>query len=410
MFGLWEGTLVSPDDFWTMAAIIVGWATVSIVLEQKYAWASKVTGAIIALTGALILSNLNIIPIGSQFEDMVWGYVVPMAIPMLLFKANLARIKDESLRFLGIFLISSVGTVLGAMIAIVAIGSFMEQVPAVSAMMAGSYIGGSVNFAAMAESFQATDSVSSAAIVADNLIMVIYMMFLISVPAIPFFRKVFKSPLQDKIEADGKTGDGELLAAKYWGRKEISLKDIALTFAIAFAINAFAVIFTGFIKTSFAGEGILNELVVSFLGNKYLIITTVALLLATIFSKTFEDIKGSNEIGTFLIYIFFVVIGIPASISQLIQNAVVLLFFALIMVIINMLVTFVGAKVFNFTLEETIIASNANIGGPTTAAALAISKGWDSLVAPVIIVGTLGYVIGNYAGIFIHFFATALNF
>lgn len=52
-------------------------------------------------------------------------------------------------------------------------------------------------------------------------------------------------------------------------------------------------------------------------------------------------------------------------------------------------------------MEEIILASNANIGGPTTAAAMAISKGWVKLVGPIMLIGTLGYIIGTYAGTFI---------
>ena len=71
------------------------------------------------------------------------------------------------------------------------------------------------------------------------------------------------------------------------------------------------------------------------------------------------------------------------------------------MVIVNMLfILFVG-KLFKFNLEEILIASNSNIGGPTTAAAMAIAKGWTPLVLPAILAGTLGYIIGNYFGIFI---------
>ena len=51
-----------------------------------------------------------------------------------------------------------------------------------------------------------------------------------------------------------------------------------------------------------------------------------------------------------------------------------------------------------FDLEDAIIASNANIGGPTTAAGMAVSQGWSRLVGPAMLVGVLGYVIGNYAG------------
>jgi len=136
-------------------------------------------------------------------------------------------------------------------------------------------------------------------------------------------------------------------------------------------------------------------------GNQYLIITTITMLLATFIPKFFGEIKGAQEIGTFLIYLFFVVIGVPASIGLIIQKSPLLLLYCVVMVIINMMITFIGAKLFKFTLEEAILASNANIGGPTTAAAMAISKGWTKLVGPILIVGTLGYIVGNYFGLFI---------
>ena len=121
--------------------------------------------------------------------------------------------------------------------------------------------------------------------------------------------------------------------------------------------------------------------------------------MATVFSTFFKKLVGSQEIGTFLIYIFFAVIGIPASIKSIIVNSPLLLVFCAIMVIVNMIVTFAFAKIFNFTLEEAILVSNANIGGPTTATAMAISKGWNKYIAPVMLVGTLGYVIGTYIGL-----------
>lgn len=403
-----QEALIAKDNIWMMAAIIIGWAAISIILEQKYTWASKITGAVIALLGAMILSNLNIIPINSDFEGVVWSYIVPLAIPMLLFKANLVKIGRESGRFLVLFFISSIGTVLGATLGIVLIGKFIPQVQATTAMMTGSYIGGSVNFAAMADSFKASESVISSAVVADNLVMVIYILVLIAIPSISFFRKKFRMPLVEEVEKNGISEDGESQASKFWGRTEISLKDIALTIAIAVALVAVSTAASDLIKSAFTGKDVLSIIMSSFFGNMYLILTTLTLILATVFNGFFEDLKGSQEIGTFCIYIFFVVIGIPASIMGIITNAPILLVFAAIMVVINMLVTFIAAKVFNFTLEEAILASNANIGGPTTAAALAISKGWTTMIAPVMLVGTLGYVVGNYFGIFVAYIANML--
>ncbi len=52
----------------------------------------------------------------------------------------------------------------------------------------------------------------------------------------------------------------------------------------------------------------------------------------------------------------------------------------MIIIIVNMLFSFVFGKLLKFDLEESILASNANIGGPITAAGMAISQGWNKLV------------------------------
>ena len=50
---MYVGTVIAKDDTWLLWAIIILWATVSLVLEQRYRWASTISGAIIALVGAM---------------------------------------------------------------------------------------------------------------------------------------------------------------------------------------------------------------------------------------------------------------------------------------------------------------------------------------------------------------------
>ncbi|MDR1801530.1 MAG: DUF819 family protein [Lachnospiraceae bacterium] len=392
-------TLISPDNSWALWSILVIIAALSIWLEQKFKWAAKITGAVIALIIAMLLANFNVIPTDAPTYDAVWSYIVPLAIPMLMFNSNIKKIWKESGRVVIIFLISSVGTILGTIIAFYALRNVVPDLYKMAAMMTGSYIGGGVNFAAMAESFGAGEEWISALTVADNMLMALYFFVLLAIPSIGFFRKKFKHPHVDAVEADANPGDSETLAAKYWGRKEISLKDIAFNVAIAFAIcwisSEIASLLSSVIPTSNWFFTLLNGL----FGNKYLLITTFTVLLATFLPKFMEGIKGSSEIGTFLIYIFFVVIGVPASIPVIIKTAPLLLVFTAIIVAINMLVTLIATKAFKFDLEEGLVASNANIGGPTTAAAMAIAKGWNKLVGPAMLSGVLGYIIGNYLGI-----------
>lgn len=401
-------TLISCDNTWALWAILTGIAAFSIYAEQTFKWAAKVTGCIIGLVIAMLLANFRVIPTDAPAYDQVWGYVVPLAIPLLLYKANVKKIWKESGRVLGIFLISSVGTMIGAIIGFVLLKDHVPALYKVGAMMAGSYTGGSVNFAAMAEHFKVPGEMVSAAVVSDNLLMALYFFVLIAIPTSGFFLRKFSHPHVDEVNKVGEKSKGKTLAASFWGAKEISLKDIGFAIASAFIIvsvsSEIAKVFSKVIPTGHFGLNLVNGL----LGNKYLIMTTLTMLLATYMPQFFGNIRGSQEIGTFLIYIFFVVIGVPASIPLIIQKSPLLLVFCLIMVLINMIITFVFGKLLKFDLEEIVLASNANIGGPTTAAAMAIAKGWNKLVIPILLVGTLGYVLGNYFGILIGNFISVM--
>ncbi|WP_411842856.1 DUF819 domain-containing protein [Salinicoccus sp. HZC-1] len=389
--------LISPDETWLLWAFLVGWAAISIFLEQKYEWASKLSGAIIALVGAMLLANFGVIPIESPTYDVVWTYVVPLAIPLLLFQSNIIKIWKESGRLLMIFLISSIGTVAGTIIAFFLLRDYIPGLDEIGAMVAGSYTGGSVNFAAMATRFDVDGETVSSTVVADNMLMALYFLVLIAIPAVGFFKKNYNSPHIDELEQ--KAGGDENQAAAYWKRKEISLNDIALAVGSSFAIVAVSFKLAEFFSNVIpADANIFLTLLRGIIGDNYLMLTTITLLLVSLLPKYFSSINGAQEIGTFLIYIFFVVIGVPASLPLIIQNAPLILLFAAIIVTINMLISFSFGKLFKFSLEEIILSSNANIGGPTTAAAMAISRGWTKLVGPILIIGTLGYIIGNYIG------------
>ena len=81
-------TLIHSDNIWALWAILVGVAALSIWLEQRFRWAAKVTGCVIALIAMMLLSNFGVIPPESAVYDTVWDYVVPLAIPLLLFSAT----------------------------------------------------------------------------------------------------------------------------------------------------------------------------------------------------------------------------------------------------------------------------------------------------------------------------------
>jgi uncharacterized membrane protein len=95
------------------------------------------------------------------------------------------------------------------------------------------------------------------------------------------------------------------------------------------------------------------------------------------------------------------VIGLPADLKAVLLNVPLLFVFCVIIAAANLAFTLAAGKLFRLNLEELLLCVNATIGGPPTAAAMAISKGWSKLVLPALLVGIWGYVIGTPLGVLI---------
>lgn len=168
-----------------------------------------------------------------------------------------------------------------------------------------------------------------------------------------------------------------------------------MTIAVAFVICTIATKIANWLGSM--TSGLLNTIV----GNQFVILTIVAVALASIFPKFFASLRGAQEMGTFLIYIFFVAIGCPADLWSVITNAPLLFVFCAIIAGINILWTLGIGKVFKLPIEELTVSSNANLGGPSSAAAMAVAKGYNDLIIPAILVGLYGYMIGTPLGLII---------
>ncbi len=388
-------TFIQPDDTWSLWTFLFAWAAVSIHLEQRYRWASAVSGCILALGGGLLFANLKVVPSASPVYDHVWTYVVPLAVPLLLYTADIRKIWRESGRAFGAFHLSALGTVLGTIIATAWLGPRIPELSGVAAMFSGSYIGGSVNYVAMSEAFRVSPGVINAGLVADNLLMALFFGLLTALPSLAFIRRRFPTPLVDREEGRRAAGDANPVAS-HWGRGEVSLKDLSAALACALVIVTVSIKLADLINAS-----ALPPLLKGLIGQKYLLITALTVGLASLFPRFLSEIKGARELGTLLIYLFFVVIGVPASISSVLRDSPILLAYAAIILAVNLVVTLGLGKLTGHDLETLLVAANANVGGPTTATAMAIGKGWSELVLPAILIGVWGYVIASYIGYYI---------
>lgn len=104
-------------------------------------------------------------------------------------------------------------------------------------MFSGSYIGGSGNYVAMSEAFRVSPGLINAGLVADNLLMAVFFGLLTGLPGVAFIRRRYPTPLLDQLETAQGSGT-DTPAASYWGRNEISLKDLAAGLAIGKGWNS----------------------------------------------------------------------------------------------------------------------------------------------------------------------------
>ncbi len=130
-----------------------------------------------------------------------------------------------------------------------------------------------------------------------------------------------------------------------------------------------------------------------------LIITVLALGVANFMKPLVRHFNSEFEVGTFFMYMFFVTIGASADLATI--AGVALPYVILICAAVGMffvLILIVG-KILKLDLAELMIAANACILGPATAAALAAGQGWRELVSPGMLTGILGYSVGTFVGV-----------
>jgi uncharacterized membrane protein len=400
LFG--SGTLVAADDTWVLWTIIIVFASASIYIEQNYKWGERLSGPVVGLILAVIAVNLGVIPPNTEVYDAIWTYCIPLSVAMLLFRANIKSIVRDTGKMFFCFNISAIGTLLGAIVAFFALKNFIPELDKMAGILTGSYIGGGVNLFAVANSVHVSETLLSAEVIADNFVMALVIFVLLWIPSSDYFKARYRHPFQAKIEEKGVVGEAKTMSASFWGKKEMSLLDIALTIAVAFVIVTVSTKVADWLKVALAGpEGgdLWSGLPAMIFGNQFVMLTVVSVLLTSIFPKFFNNLKGAQELGTFLIYTFFVVIGCPAALKDVIVTAPLLFVFCGLIAFINIGWTLFWGKLFHQSIEELTIASNANIGGPSTAAAMAVAKGYEDLVIPGILVGLWGYIIGTPLGL-----------
>ncbi len=373
-------SLVSPDNGFAIWAVLFAGATFAAWAEHTR-WGHRLSGVLIAILLAMVLSNVRLIPESSPTYDTVLQYIVPISIPLLLFDANLRRIIRDTGRMLLAFGIGTVGTVLGTLIGLrlVPLG---PSAPELAGVFSSTYIGGGLNFVAVAQATGFDNgSEMAASVAADNIVTAIYIMSVMALPGILWLRRRIPSPIADREETEFRA---EIAHTRPQPTVPFRVFSICLALALAFTISAI-----GYALADLAGLADFGILFISLL----------ALAPANLAPKLTPYLTGHMELGMIGIYIFLFVMGASADVSAMLGSALPITLFALIIVTFHMLFTIGVGGLLRFDLAELIIASNACVGGSSSAGPIAAARGWRELVTPGILCGSLGSAIGTFIGV-----------
>ena len=352
---------------------------IAAVYAAKTTLGKKLGAALLVILFTAVLANSGILPSASNtipLYDGIFTYVAPISIFYLLLGVNLTSIKKAGAPMIVLFLIGSLATTLGILAAWFLISPqeiLGEDGRIIAGMLTGTYTGGSVNFNAIAleYDFQERGFLYAGTIAVDNVITTLWIVVTLAFPAI--IRKFWKDT---RVQTNTKSIKGE--------DKE-HLNFHSLIWLLFLGIAAY-----------FISE-VISELVPEI--PSILTLSTIGILLA---QTTFvSNLKGSHSLGLYLVYLFLAVIGAYCEISAVIELKEVgltLLAFASIAVFLHgIIVILLGGMVYR-DWEMISIVSQANIGGGTTAIALAETFHRKELIVPAILVGTLGNALGTYLG------------
>lgn len=373
-------SLVPADDVFSILAILFSIVMCGISLEKTKV-GGYLSAPLIIIVLAIIFSNSGILPFTSPVYDVMWSYAVPLAIPLLLLRANIKKIIHEGGYVFVAFILAAAGTILGAVIFFNLAGLIDDEAKTVSALLA-SWIGGSANFVSTIEALKPeNNSIVLAALAADNIVgNSFYLLLLIFASAAPLVRLFPEHDLTD-----------QRLIIKHNQRKKESKGG-------SFTIQKLAVMMA--LSSAICAIGFLIEHIFSLPALGILIISFLSVLIANVFADSISKLDGDFDVGMFLMFLFFAAIGASANIQQAIESAPVFILFLGLISVCNLSILFLGGRIFKIGLPALLVGATSCALGAPNAAALAGARGWDSLITPGILVGILGYAIGTYIGVF----------
>ena len=372
-----------------LVATIAGVVMLALWLERRRVpglWKLGATLLAIAIGG--VLSNAGLVPPASPIYQAITGTVTDLAIVWLLLAVNLADLRKAGGAMLAAFGVAVAGTALGAFAGAFLFGDAIgEETWKLAGALTGTYSGGSLNFTAVSRAVDMSDALFVGATAADNVVTGLWLAACVVLPrwigryypAPPPSAGASPAPVPNHTGQDPDLPDDESAHPLFAGAS-VSTHQLAILVAAGLAIVIASRVLAA------VTPGI----------NPVLLLTTLALATGHVLPSRAK--RGALQLGNLALLFFFVVIGIYSRIAEVLAVGVQVLFYVLFVVAVHGVAVFLAGRFLRVDIGTLCVASQASVGGPGSALAVAVAGGWRSLILPGILVGLLGYALGTYAG------------
>lgn len=337
----------------------------------------------------------------SQLYFVASRYLLPCSLVLLTLSIDLKEISKLGSKALIMFFSGTIGILLGGPISILFVKYFFPTIVDIDltdladgmTTIAGSWIGGGANQAAMMEVFQVDSKIFSKMVAVDIICANIWLaILLIGVNRNKYIDDNILNAdsssivkIKDRIEAYNLSIS-----------KIPDLKDVIYICSIGFGVTGFAHFF-GNIFSSYIADNYPSLSSLSLTSSFFwlvIISTSIGVILSFTRVRELEG-SGASRVGSLFIYILVLTIGLKMDINSIFNDPGLFLI-GFIWLGFHVIILLITAKLIRAPFFFVAVGSQANVGGAASAPVVA-SAFHPSLAAVGVLLAVFGYAVGTYA-------------
>ncbi|HBG1435109.1 DUF819 family protein [Clostridioides difficile] len=349
---------------------------------QRYKAIKSLGPALTIIIMGIILSNLKVVPVSTELYGTISTYAIPISMTIMLMSVDLKEMTKLSREpLIAIFVAVLTVSIMAFLFGLV----FAEKISEgwkVAGMFVGTYTGGSANLTAIGTGLNVSRQTLAAANAADYVIGVPTLIFMFALPAILKNSKKFKKLWPYHVEESELEDcqNEEFMESKEW-----SIKDIAWMLAIGFVVTEVSTILAGYFNSSFSSAA------------RILLVTTISIIIAQL--KPVKKLKGNLDLGLFVALFFLCTIGFSVDIKEFLGSTFTITLYCFSIIFASFVFHLGITRFLKIKYQYVILSIVGAIADGPTSALVAASAKWNSLVSVAVVMGVIGGVLGNYAGI-----------